>query len=156
MSLYRRALKQYGRTQEIKAQRKERLETCKKCKFFNHNFGTCGTPYTGEEVTFYRKKYRTCGCIMATKTWLPFAECPVGKWLAMDGFGEEYKQEVIDTLAEYDNKPDKDNLRKVFALYKKILGSAGHHINPNDLSCGYCKNNRIKELRDFVKRLDKC
>lgn len=21
-----------------------------------------------------------CGCIMAAKTYLPFAECPVGKW----------------------------------------------------------------------------
>lgn len=42
----------------------ERLEVCKGCEFFI-------------KVTTQCKK---CGCIMAAKTKLPNASCPIGKW----------------------------------------------------------------------------
>lgn len=44
----------------------ERLEVCRKCEDFNHENSRCGK----------------CGCIMDYKTLLPFAECPVGKWVS--------------------------------------------------------------------------
>lgn len=135
---------------------KERYDTCKKCKFFNETFRTCGKPYTGSEVTYRRKKYKTCGCVMPLKTWLPFFSCPLGKWLQVEGWGLEFIDEVKKVLSDYEHKPSKDNLKAVYAVYKKLLGEAGKDINPNDLSCNLCKNNRINELKDFVRRSENC
>lgn len=69
------------------AVRNSRLEKCHGCKFFQSNFGTCGTPVVGKyvelpqnEATYYKEKIRLCGCVMKIKTKLKFASCPIGKW----------------------------------------------------------------------------
>lgn len=156
MSLIRKAQKQWDKMQEMRTVQKERLETCKKCKFFNEEFGTCGKPFPAkEEVTYYGKKYKLCGCIMKVKSKLAFASCPVGKWEAFTGFADEHYDKVKTALDNYEKERTKDNLREVNIVYKEILGSAGHHIDINS-SCGSCRENRLKDLREYVKRMEKC
>ena len=141
---------------ERKAIARERMETCKKCKFFNEQFGTCGTPYTGDDVIYRRKEYRTCGCQMHLKTQMPFSTCPVGKWGAMEGWGEEHYDAVKEAVENYENRPDKENLIRLYSVYKDILKEAGDHIDVTNISCGSCKANRLKDLKDYLKRFEKC
>lgn len=157
MSLIRKVLNQWNKIPEMRTTAKERLETCKKCKFYKRTTGTCGTmfPWT-DTVKYYGKEYELCGCPMKTKTAYPFATCPVGKWGAYEGFSEEHLQEVKEAVEAYEKRETKDNLINLYTVYKKILGSAGHHINPNDTGCGRCRNNRLDELRMYIKRMEKC
>lgn len=50
--------------EQIKQKRKQRLEICNSCDFFNKQTSECSR----------------CGCIMSIKTNLPEASCPIGKW----------------------------------------------------------------------------
>lgn len=157
MSLIRKALNQWNKIPEMRTTAKERLETCKKCKFYNANTGTCGTIFPAKDkVTYYGKEYELCGCVMKIKTAYPFATCPVGKWSEYEGFSEEHLTEVKAAVEAYEKQETKDNLVQLYTVYKKILGSAGHHINPNDTGCGRCRNNRLDELRMYIKRMEKC
>ena len=45
-------------------ERNVRYDICKSCEHLIHLTNQC----------------KKCGCFMATKTYLPFTECPVGKW----------------------------------------------------------------------------
>jgi hypothetical protein len=45
-------------------ERNVRYDICKSCEHFVSLTNQC----------------TECGCFMAAKTYLPFAECPVGKW----------------------------------------------------------------------------
>lgn len=66
----------------------ERLKICKECKFAKKTaLGLfCGTPLIGDtipaenNVTFYRKKIKLCGCKMQWKTKYKTASCPAGRW----------------------------------------------------------------------------
>lgn len=44
--------------------RESRYSICNNCEFFFKPTTTCSK----------------CGCIMAAKTYLPLASCPIGKW----------------------------------------------------------------------------
>lgn len=52
--------------------RQSRYTICNNCEFFYEPTTTCSK----------------CGCIMAVKTYLPFASCPVGKWPTINIFRE--------------------------------------------------------------------
>lgn len=54
---------------------KERLEICKGCEKFVSATTQC----------------KECGCVMAAKTKLPNASCPLGKW---DQIRVSYKEEM--------------------------------------------------------------
>ena len=153
MSLYNNVIKVFGLDAEFRKVAKERLVTCKKCKFYDKTFGTCGEIYKGGEVTYRKKKYKTCGCIVAAKTKIPTANCPVGKWSSTGGQHEGHLQEAIQVVEIYENAPTKDNLRALYAVYKKIQHPYGHDINPDNISCGSCRAERIKELKVYIKKL---
>ena len=46
----------------------DRLEICKTCEFYNHESTKC----------------RKCGCFMEYKAMLPYVDCPIGKWGAIN------------------------------------------------------------------------
>ena len=50
--------------EKIKELRKERLDICNSCEFFNKESTACAM----------------CGCIMSIKTNLVDTKCPIGKW----------------------------------------------------------------------------
>lgn len=50
--------------EKTKQRKKQRLEICKNCEFFNKITTQCNQ----------------CGCIMSIKSLLPDAKCPKGKW----------------------------------------------------------------------------
>lgn len=58
--------KKVGRVVESVA--KERLEICKGCEHYINLTSQC----------------KKCGCVMFAKTKLPHAECPIGKWEAVN------------------------------------------------------------------------
>lgn len=58
----------------------ERLDLCKECPFFINATQQC----------------KKCGCHMPWKTALPHAECPIGKWNAVDISNISYKDEGSD------------------------------------------------------------
>lgn len=86
--------------------RMARLNECGKCKFYNAEHESCGTPMslkglvTGRHgglvdpeeievdvdsqdlnlVKYYKKKVRLCGCYVKEKTKYSFESCPIGKW----------------------------------------------------------------------------
>lgn len=67
--------------------RKQRFDTCRACKYYKASTHSCGTKFIGDkieedqnEVTYYRRKARLCGCDMRLKTWLRLGACPVSKW----------------------------------------------------------------------------
>jgi hypothetical protein len=156
MSIFHTITSQFGRKESNRLISRQRLETCKKCKFFVESTRSCGTIYVGDDVTYNKKKYHLCGCHMPLKVQFPWSECSVGKWKSSDGFDIENLVEVKQVLEDYTNKPDRGNSIRVNSVFKKLLGDAGHDINPTQISCGACVRNRVAELKHYVKKVEKC
>ena len=137
---------------------RERLNTCKKCKFYNGTFGTCGTPIVGNnvneeenDVTYYKEKIKLCGCFMEVKTKFRFASCPARKWFAQDMKDEEIA--ALDTFiakVSKANKIEAEDLQMLYYWYSKITKK---HERPS--GCASCIRDLITEFRRQLGKVDK-
>jgi hypothetical protein len=126
----------------------ERLNTCKKCKWFND--GWCGTPVIGNtvepeenNVTYYKEKIRLCGCHMPTKVMFRFTSCPAHKWHALNWSKREIAQldEFINRIKDLP-KIDQETNQELFAWYSKVTGTL-----QRPSQCASCIRDLIKEFR---------
>jgi len=137
---------------DLDAVRKERLATCKKCKFYNETWGSCGTVIKGDDVQYRNKDYHLCGCIMAVKTGLPWASCSVGKWKALNDWGQEHYDLVLNAVEQYETQPTKATLVGMYRVYKELC-KCDFNVHSN---CGSCKTEVLKELRHYLKKYSRC
>ncbi len=129
---------------------RERLNTCKKCKFYNTTFGTCGTPIIGNEVepeensvTYYKEKIKLCGCVMAIKVKFRFTSCPAHKWHALNWKEHEIKElDEFVTRIHKANKIESNDLAQLYAWYSKITGT-----HQPVSGCASCIRDLINEFR---------
>ena len=157
MSLYHYVVDKVKKSNQAMEVAKERLDTCKACKFYQPTTKTCGDMVTGNTVKYNKKEIHLCGCIMPIKTLLPLSTCPANKWKTEMEVEAVDIEEIKEALAAYDKAPtNADTIRRINVLYKKSCGARCRDINPNDLHCGACVVNRIKDIRAYVKRVDRC
>lgn len=137
---------------------RERLNTCKSCKFFNTTFKTCGTPIVGNKVdpeennvTYYKAKIKLCGCFMEVKTKFRFASCPANKWFAMDMKPEEIT--VLDEFINRVNKANKIDTQDVQLLYHWYSKITKKHQQPS--GCASCIRDLINEFRRQLGKIEK-
>jgi hypothetical protein len=136
---------------------RERLATCKKCKFFKPLTQSCGTLIVGNTVdleentvTHYKEKIKLCGCIMPIKTKFIFASCPARKWFALN-----WKQEEIAELDEFINRIHKANkieqhdLQKLYKWFSKVIGK-----DQQVSGCASCVRDLITEFRRQLDKVD--
>jgi hypothetical protein len=122
------------------AQQQERLNICKKCKFYND--GWCGTPLIGgtvepeeNNVTYYKEKIKLCGC------WMP--SCPAHKWHALNWSKREIAQ--LDTFigkVKDATKIEQSDVNELYAWYSKITKQV-----QKPSQCPSCIRDLIKEFR---------
>ena len=137
---------------------RERLNTCKKCKFFKPLTSSCGTLIIGEtvdpeenSVTHYKEKIKLCGCVMPVKTKFRFASCPAHKWFALD-----WKHEEIIALDEFiqriykANKIENEDLKLLYHWFSKVTGK---HQPPS--GCASCIRDLITEFRRQLGKIEK-
>lgn len=142
--------------------RTNRLQTCIKCKFYKPHTSSCGTLIIGDaltpeelaeielenEITWYKKKKRLCGCNMPWKTKFSFASCPIGKWGKYRLSDEETKQliEFINTI------PDKGVIlsNQVSELYQWFSRMTGRKERP----CSSCVGQLIQEFKNQLKHAE--
>lgn len=128
----------------------ERLNICKKCKFYQPTFGTCGTPLIGgtvepeeNNVTYYKEKIKLCGCLMELKTKFRFTSCPANKWFALDWTAKEIKELDVFIGRIYNAakivQEDNEELHK---WYSKMTGK-----KENISACPSCIRDLIHEFR---------
>ena len=128
----------------------ERLNICKKCKFYQPTFGTCGTPLIGgtvepeeNNVTYYKEKIKLCGCLMELKTKFRFTSCPANKWFALDWTAQEIKELDVFIGRIYNAakivQEDNEELHK---WYSKMTGK-----KENVSGCADCIRQLITEFR---------
>ena len=137
--------------------RNQRLETCRKCKFFKPATQSCGTLLIGGTVTpeaekensvrHYKAKIKLCGCVMPVKTKLRFASCPAGRWSAFEVKPHEV-EELRAFMAEITGKAkiDEQQAARLFAWKSKITGRREQFT-----TCGACVRELIQEIN---KQLD--
>ena len=58
------AAAEFDKLKLSESDRNDRFDTCKSCEHLYEPTSTC----------------KKCGCFMAVKTYLPSAQCPMGKW----------------------------------------------------------------------------
>lgn len=130
------------------AQQQERLNICKKCKWYND--GWCGTPFIGgtvepeeNNVTYYKEKIKLCGCNLQAKTWFRFTSCPAHKWHALNWSSREIAQldQYIDKVKDA-TKMEQSDVSELYAWYSKITGKA-----QQPSQCASCIKDLIKEFR---------
>ena len=136
---------------------RERLSICKKCKFYNGTFGTCGTPLIGgtvnpeeNDVTWYKEKIRLCGCFMDVKTKFRFTSCPARKWFAIDMKPEEIA--ALDTFIARISKAnmiEQDDLQLLYYWFSKITKK---HEKPS--GCASCIRDLINEFRRQLGKVE--
>lgn len=129
---------------------RERLEICYKCKFYNHKFGTCGTPVIGNsvnppenETTFYKEKIKLCGCFMNQKVKWRFTSCPAHKWSALNW--SEYEIQELDkfiTRLGKANKIEQDDVQKLYSFFSRMTGR-----KEQPSGCASCIRDLITEFR---------
>jgi hypothetical protein len=137
---------------------RERLSICKKCKFYNATFGTCGTPIVGNninaeenDVTYYKEKIKLCGCFMDIKTKFRFASCPAHKWFAQDMQPNEIAE--LDAFIQRINKTNRiesEDLKILYQWYSKITKK---HERPS--TCASCVRDLINEFYRQLSKIDK-
>ena len=129
---------------------RERLEICKKCKFYNVKWGTCGTPLIGGKVdpeenfvSYYKEPIKLCGCFMSHKVKYRFTSCPAHKWHALN-----WSKREIAQLDEFINKVvgatklEQATVNELYAWYSKITGRL-----QQPSQCASCIRDLIKEFR---------
>ena len=137
---------------------RERLNTCKKCKFFKPLTQSCGTLIVGNtvdpeenSVTHYKEKIKLCGCIMPIKTKFVFSSCPAHKWFALD-----WNQEEIAALDEFihrihkANKIEPQDLQQLYTWATKITGK-----HQQVSGCASCIRDLINEFRRQLNKIEK-
>ena len=136
---------------------RERLEICKKCKWYNQKWGTCGTPLIGgtvdpEEnfVTYYKERIKLCGCFMSHKVKYRFTSCPAHKWSALN-----WSEADILKLSEFINRIDgaprmtqEDNE----ILYRFFSQMTGRREQPSQ--CASCIRDLINEFKRQLGKLN--
>lgn len=129
-------------------QQKERLDICKKCKWFND--GWCGTPIIGNtveaeenNVTYYKEKIKLCGCKLDWKTKYRFTSCPAGKWHALN-WSEKEIQELDAFINKVHGAHKIEDIDR-FELAKWFSRITGKHEKPS--TCPLCINELISEFR---------
>jgi hypothetical protein len=129
---------------------RERIEICKKCKFYNVQFGTCGTPLIGgtvdpeeNSVTYYKEKIKLCGCFMSHKVKYRFTSCPASKWHALN-----WSQTQIERLDKFigkiskANKIEDEDRQQLYDWYGQITGR-----REQASACASCIRDLINEFR---------
>ena len=129
---------------------RERIEICKKCKFYNVQFGTCGTPLIGgkvepeeNSVTYYKEKIKLCGCFMSHKVKYRFTSCPASKWHALN-----WSQNQIEKLDKFigqiskANKIEDADRQQLYDWYSQITGR-----REQASACASCIRDLINEFR---------
>lgn len=137
--------------------RKERLEICQSCKWYKPQTKSCGTLIIGNDVseeilaennvTYYKKEFTLCGCVMPIKTKLSMAKCPANKWSSSltDTDIEEIKV-FLKSINLIDGKfkvqrISAEQVNTIFSWLKKLKGQ------PVEISsCGKCVENAVKDL----------
>lgn len=136
---------------------KERLATCKKCKFFKPLTQSCGTLLVGKtvdaeenSVTHYKEKIKLCGCIMPIKTKFIFASCPAHKWFALDWKEDEIAElDIFINRIHKANKIEPHDLHQLYAWATKVIGKK------QDISgCASCIRDLITEFRRQLNKVD--
>jgi len=137
---------------------RERLATCKKCKFFKLLTQSCGTLIVGNtvdpdenSVTHYKEKIKLCGCIMPIKTKFVFASCPAHKWFALDWKEEEIA--ALDEFIQRIHKANKIESQDLQQLYKWATKITGKHQQVS--GCASCIRDLITEFRRQLNKMDK-
>ena len=128
----------------------ERLNICKKCKFYQPTFGTCGTPLIGgtvepeeNNVTYYKEKIKLCGCFMDVKTKFRFTSCPANKWFAIDMKPEDIAAlDVFIQRVSKANKIEQEDLHQLYTWYGKITKRT-----ERPSGCASCIRDLIHEFR---------
>lgn len=129
--------------------RTARLNECGKCKFYNEEHASCGTPMnlkglikgthgglvdTDEVdvdvetqelnlVKYYKKKVRLCGCYVKEKTRFAFESCPIGRWGKYRLTDEETEllEAFINTLPKT-GKLTTEQVDQVLSWFYKVAG----------------------------------
>ena len=135
---------------------RERLEICKKCKWFNHQWSTCGTPLIGgtvmpeeNEVTYYKEKIKLCGCFMHHKVKYRFTSCPARKWNALDWSETEIQK--LDEFIQRINGAHKITQEDTALLYYWLGKVTKKHEKPSQ--CASCIRDLISEFRRQLGKL---
>lgn len=136
---------------------KERIEICKKCKFYNAKWGTCGTPVVGNavepeenNVTFYKEKIKLCGCFMNHKVKYRFTSCPANKWHALNWSQAQIeKLDAFITRLSASHKIDDMDRQQLYDWYSKITG---RHEQAS--TCASCIRDMINEFRRQLGKLN--
>jgi hypothetical protein len=143
------------------------MNECGKCKFYNAEHGSCGTPMnlkgliTGthgglvdpEEVDvdtevqefnlvkYYKKKVRLCGCYIKEKTKFSFESCPVGKWgkYRLTDTETNLLEEFITSLPTK-GKLSNEEVNQVLKWFERVSGTPVKR-------CDDCVRAMIKELQ---------
>ena len=137
---------------------RERLATCKKCKFFKPITQSCGTLIVGNtvdaeenSVTHYKEKIKLCGCIMPIKTKFVFASCPAHKWFALDWKAEEIAElDVFINRIHKANKIEPNELQQLYDWFGKMVGK-----KQQVSGCASCIRDLITEFRRQLNKIDK-
>ena len=136
---------------------RERLNTCKKCKFFKPLTQSCGTLLVGNtveleenSVTHYKEKIKLCGCIMPLKTKFIFASCPAHKWFALDWKEDEIAElDVFINRIHKANKIEPHDLHQLYAWASKVIGK-----KQQASGCASCIRDLITEFRRQLNKVD--
>ena len=131
-----------------------RLDTCTKCKFYKESTQSCGTLILGgsideldNDVTFYRKKLRLCGCHMPEKAKYSFFSCPAGKW----GKYKLSEKETIELKQFIETLPRTGTIdgTQVKKLHEWLVKMAGPQSKIE--SCGPCLKKLIEEFQNQLR-----
>lgn len=141
--------------------RKERLEICQSCKWYKAHTKSCGTLIIGNDVseemlaennvTYYKKEFTLCGCVMPIKTKLSMAKCPANKWTS--SLTDSDIEEIREFLKSIDMVNGKFKVQRItaqqvntiFEWLKKLKGQ------PVEItSCGKCIEDAIKSLIEEI------
>jgi len=125
---------------------RERMDICRRCKYFQAHTQTCGTPVIGETVTYRRKEYHLCGCIMPIKAKLKVASCSVNKWLpTVDRELLMKAKEVGDRLPPEGQRLGRINEEEQIAIHDAYVALTGMKAKRN--TCSTCWTKMINRLR---------
>ena len=142
--------------------RKERLQICQSCKWYKPQTKSCGTLILGNNVseeilaennvTYYKKEFTLCGCVMPVKTKLSMAKCPANKWTsALTDEDINQIKEFLKTINVIDGKfkaqrITSEQVNTIFEWMKKLKGQ------PVEISsCGKCIEDAVKSLIEEIQ-----
>jgi len=142
--------------------RKERLEICQSCKWYKPQTKSCGTLILGNDVseevlaennvTYYKREFTLCGCVMPIKTKLSMAKCPANKWTsALTDEDIEEIREFLKSINIIDGKfkvqrITSEQVKTIFQWMRKLKGQ------PVEISsCTKCIENAVKDLIEEIQ-----